>query len=78
MNDLSTWLAITIAAIGVFGAFIGWLLKHGSRLSSAEIMIGVNSKAIESNSNRADGMFSQISAKLDRIEDKIDKKVDRH
>jgi hypothetical protein len=78
MNELSTWLALVIAAIGVFGAFIGWLLKHGSRLASAEIMIGVNSKAIDQNSTRADGQFGQISAALVRIEDKIDKKMDRH
>lgn len=71
-------LVVAIATVLiVIGGFIGWLLRHGSRLTSVEVRLESISENAERDRIRNDSMWSQISSALVRIEDKLDRKVDR-
>jgi len=61
----------------VLGGFIGWLLRHGSRLTGVEVRLQAVAENAESDRRRNDSMWAQISQALIRIEDKLDRKVDR-
>jgi hypothetical protein len=70
---------IAISAIGLptVGAIIAWLWRHSTRLTGAEIRIeGLTSNA-EADRRRSDQLYQDIRATLTRIEDKLDRKVDR-
>lgn len=71
-------LVVAIATVLiVIGGFIGWLLRHGSRLTSVEVRMESIAENAERDRIRNDSMWSQISSALVRIEDKLDRKVDR-
>jgi hypothetical protein len=67
-----------ICAAGlVLGGFISWLLRHGSRLTTVEVrQQGLIESAAEDR-RRNDAQLTGIWNALRRIEDKIDKKMDR-
>lgn len=72
-------LAATFIGIGAggFGWLIVWLLKHGSRLTGAEIRIQGLAENAETDRRRNDALHQDIRASLNRIEDKLDRKADR-
>lgn len=67
---------VTIGA-GCFGWCIGWLLKHGARLTGAEIRIQGLAENAETDRRRNDALHQDIRNTLVRIEDKLDRKADR-
>lgn len=70
---------IAIAAIGIpaVGVILGWLWKHSTRLTSAEVRIEGLQNQHNDAQRRGEAQFVQITATLTRIEDKLDRKVDR-
>ena len=59
------------------GGLIQWLSRHSSRLTTTEANTANNTKQIDANLARSDAQHSQTMAALTRIEDKLDRKVDR-
>ena len=73
----SNWIQLAIASASGLIIVISWLLRHSSRLTSAEVQIqGLRDNAKEDR-ERADRQNSNIMAALIRIEDKVDRKMDR-
>jgi hypothetical protein len=70
---------ITIAAVAIpaMGCIVGWLWKHSTRLTGAEIRIEGLTTNAEADRRRSDGVYQDIRATLTRIEDKLDRKADR-
>lgn len=76
-TDIVNLLAAIGALLLVLGGFISWLLRHGSRLTAVEVRMQSIAENAENDRRRNDSMWSQISSALVRIEDKLDRKVDR-
>lgn len=70
-------IAAGILWLTAVGGLIQWLSRHSSRLTTNEANTANNTKQIDQNSARADAQYSQITQMLTRIEDKLDRKVDR-
>lgn len=66
----------TIATTALLG-MLSWLWRHSTRLTSAEVMIRNNRDNIRQTAMRSDTQHAQIMASLTRLEDKLDRKVDR-
>lgn len=74
---VNTLIAVgTVAATAVLGLFT-WLWRHSTRLTSAEVNIKNNQDNIRQTALRSDTQHAQIMASLTRLEDKLDRKVDR-
>lgn len=76
-SDVVNIIGAICGASLLIGTFVGWLLRHGSRLTGAEVRIQSLSDNAESDRRRNDTQWQQISSALVRIEDKLDRKVDR-
>lgn len=70
MTDIQIIVGISGAGVALFIFALGWLLAHGNRLTAVEV------KA-DGLKDRMDRHESQIIDTLKRIEDKLDRKVDR-
>lgn len=70
-------IAVGVMWLGGIGGLIQWLSRHSSRLTTTEANTANNTKQIDANLARSDAQYSQITAMLTRIEDKLDRKVDR-
>jgi hypothetical protein len=77
-SDVTTSVAtvITIGTAG-FGWLIAWLLRHGARITGAEVRIEGLGLNAETDRRRSDALHQDIRATLVRIEDKLDRKADR-
>lgn len=76
-SDVVNIIGAICGASLLIGTFVGWLLRHGSRLTGAEVRIQSLADNAESDRRRNDTQWQQISSALVRIEDKLDRKVDR-
>lgn len=76
-TDIVNIIGAVCGTLIVIGTFVGWLLRHGSRLTGAEVRLQALAENAESDRRRHDAQWQQISAALLRIEDKLDRKVDR-
>lgn len=69
-QDAVTFLIFTMGAVIIL---IGWLWRHSSRLTRAEVMIENNISNIRDASLRSDLQMADIRTCLHRIEDKMDR-----
>jgi len=76
-TDIVNIIGAVCGTLIVIGTFVGWLLRHGSRLTGAEVRLHALAENAESDRRRHDAQWQQISAALLRIEDKLDRKADR-
>lgn len=76
-SEVVNLIAAGCGLVVVVGTFVGWLLRHGSRLTGAEVRIQSLGENAESDRRRNDTQWQQISSALVRIEDKLDRKQDR-
>lgn len=76
---MSTSDLIAIAGIGLptVGAIIAWLWRHSTRLTASEIRIEGLTANAEADRRRSDAVYQDIRATLTRIEEKLDRKVDK-
>lgn len=71
------WAYVAFGCLGLAGSLIGWLWRHSTRLTRAETRIdGLRETAAEDR-RRSEGTITAIFQQLARIEDKIDRKVDK-
>lgn len=75
--DVVNLIGAVCGTLIVTGTFVGWLLRHGSRLTGAEVRIQSLSENAENDRRRHDAQQQQISAALVRLEDKIDRLGDK-
>lgn len=76
-SDVVNLIAAIFAGLVVMGGFIGWLLRHGSRLTGAEVRIQAMAENAAEDRRRNDAQLTGIWNSLRRIEDKLDHKADR-
>jgi len=77
MNALALVIAAGSVLIPALGGMLVWLWKHSTRLTGAEVRIeGLTANHADAQ-RRGEAQFGQITATLTRIEDKLDRKVDR-
>lgn len=76
-TDIVNIIGAVCGTLIVIGTFVGWLLRHGSRLTGVEVRLQALAENAESDRRRHDAQWQQISSALVRIEDKLDRKVDR-
>lgn len=76
-TDIVNIIGAVCGTLIVIGTFVSWLLRHGSRLTGAEVRIQSLADNAESDRRRSDVQWQQISSALVRIEDKLDRKADR-
>ena len=76
---MSTSDLIAIAAVGIptVGGIIAWLWRHSTRLTASEIRIEGLTANAEADRRRSDAVYQDIRATLTRIEEKLDRKVDK-
>ena len=74
VNVLITVAVMWLTAVG---GLIQWLSRHSSRLTTTEANTANNTKQIDANAARSDAQYSQITAMLTRIEDKVDRNLGR-
>jgi hypothetical protein len=75
--DSSAVIAVAAVLTPIVGGIVAWLWKHSTRLTGAEIRIEGLQREHADAQRRGETQFSQITATLTRIEDKLDRKVDR-
>lgn len=70
---------IALAAVGIptVGGIIAWLWRHSTRLTASEIRIEGLTANAEADRRRSDAVYQDIRATLTRIEEKLDRKVDK-
>jgi hypothetical protein len=76
-SDIVNLLGAVGALLLVLGGVIGWLLRHGSRLTAVEVRMQSLAEFAAEDRRRNDAALTSIWSVLRRIEDKIDRKVDR-
>lgn len=77
-SDVITLLVAAITTCGTcFGIALTWLLRHGSRLTGAEVRLQSLAENAENDRRRNDTQWSEVRGTLARIEDKLDRKADR-
>lgn len=76
-NDAVNLIAAIAAVLVVIGGFIGWLLRHGSRLTGVEVRMQALVENAAEDRRRNDAQLTGIWNSLRRIEDKLDRKADR-
>ena len=70
-------IALGVLYVTAIGSLIQWLSRHSSRLTTTEANITNNTKSIDMNATRSDNQYLGIMQMLRRIEDKLDRKMDR-
>lgn len=75
--NTSDLIALAAVAIPTVGGLIAWLWKHSTRLTASEIRIEGLTANAEADRRRSDAVFQDIRATLVRIEEKLDRKMDR-
>ena len=73
----SDLIAIAAIALPTVGVILGWLWRHSTRLTGAEIRIEGLTANAEADRRRSDAVYQDIRATLTRIEEKLDRKVDK-
>lgn len=71
------FIAVGAAIVAILGSFVGWLWRHSTRLTRVEVRTDGVELGQQQDRSRNDAVWSDIRASLVRIEDKIDRKVDR-
>lgn len=66
--------SVTVPALA---GMLAWLWRHSTRITSAEVRIEGLQREHNDAQRRGEAQFVQITATLTRIEDKLDRKVDR-
>lgn len=77
MDVLSLVIAGASVTVPAIGGMLVWLWKHSTRLTGAEVRIEGLQNQHNDAQRRGEAQFVQITATLTRIEDKLDRKVDR-
>jgi len=75
--DHFDFVTVAGAALSSVSGILIWLWRHSMRLTSVEVSVKNNADNIRNNSARSDAQHAQIMASFRRLEDKIDRKVDR-
>ncbi|HXS04829.1 MAG TPA: hypothetical protein VN731_10155 [Rhodanobacter sp.] len=77
MTD-SDYISLIVGGGSLVVIIVGWLLKHSARLTSTEVRVENLASNARDDRERADRQNNNIMGALIRIEEKVDRKMDRH